>query len=142
MVSRLAANQLRRHSLVGSNPTYSAWKVCLAGWGTLFRKQVRGSAVGVRHLCLPLWRSGATEARRAFNSEDVGSKPTCVAKPPSDKGSPPGSQPGSRGSLPRGGTGANRVVCPMQCGVAQRQSGWPLTTVVGGSIPSSAALAP
>jgi len=26
MVSRLAANQLRRHSLVGSNPTYSAWE--------------------------------------------------------------------------------------------------------------------
>ena len=32
--------------------------------------------------------------------------------------------------------------CPMQCGVAQRKSGWPLTTVVGGSMPSSAALAP
>jgi hypothetical protein len=31
---------------------------------------------------------------------------------------------------------------PMQCGVAQRKSGWPLTTVVGGSMPSSAALAP
>ena len=29
-----------------------------------------------------------------------------------------------------------------KCGVAQRKSGWPLTTVVGGSMPSSAALAP
>ena len=113
----------------------------LAG-GTLFRKQIHGSAVGVRHLYLPLWRSGATEARRAFTSEDVGSKPTCVSAPPSDRGSPPSSQPGSRGSVPRGGTGANPMVCPLQCGVAQRKSGWPLTTVVGGSMPSSAATAP
>ena len=90
------------------------------GWGTLFRKQVHGSAVGVRHLYLPLWRSGATGARRAFNSEDVGSRPTCVATPPSDKGSPPGSQPGSRGSVPRGGTKGDRSDLPSQCVLAQR----------------------
>jgi hypothetical protein len=61
--------------------------------------------------------------------------------PSSDKGSPPGSQPGSRGSVPRGGTGVVPVAAH-QCGVAQRKSGWPLPTVVGGSMPSSAALAP
>ena len=39
--------------------------------------------------------------------ELVGSAPICVATPPSDNGSPPGSQPGSRGSVPRGGTGVD-----------------------------------
>ena len=45
------------------------------------------------------------------------------------------------GAVPRGGTSVIQGA-PMHCGVAQRKSGWPLTTVVGGSMPSSAALAP
>jgi hypothetical protein len=59
--------------------------------GRLFRKQLHGSAVGVRHLCLPLWRS----------SDQV-----LPASPGRHRimASPPGSQPGSRGSVPRGGT--------------------------------------
>ena len=57
-------------------------------------------------------------------------------------GSPPGCTAQEAGdALPRGGTGRDPAA-PRSCGVAQRESGWPLTTVVGGSMPSSAALAP
>ena len=50
--------------------------------------------------------------------------------------------PEAGGRYPVAVRGHSHRSAPSQCGVAQRKSGWPLTTVVGGSMPSSAALAP
>jgi hypothetical protein len=82
----------------------SLWKACLVGWGGLSRKELHGSPWGFDTFTFRSWRSGGTEPRRAFISEVVGSRPTCVTTPPSDRGSLSGSQPGGRGSVPRGGT--------------------------------------
>jgi hypothetical protein len=107
------------------SPPTPPGKVCLVGWGTLFRKQVRGSAVGVRHLCLPPWRSGATEARRAFTPEVVGSSPTCVTTPPSDNGESAGFSTRKSGvGTPWRYHGQARMTRPIQCGEGRRRTGW------------------
>src|ERR1700722_15061853 len=56
------------------------WKVCLVGWGTLFRKQVHGSAVGVRHLYLPLKFTARSSGGRTAppHAADAGSSPARV----------------------------------------------------------------
>lgn len=94
---------------------------------------MEGESPGVQVFTLPP-RPGRLMARTApFQGAEQGSEPCRATTPPSSKGRTPGSQPGNRGSVPRGGT---------HCEIAQEAEHPAVTRTVGGSWPSLAASTP